>query len=137
MMTSKTEYLITKFDRDSNKQLELRAPKGTDIRLLLERLICRELDDETILASCLRKNAAQAYDPFQIMDMREEHRREQARGALNAVPNIEDPIGVYQRARQSPIPLGKTLLTAGVSHEFSVKEVVMERGNKIAIGNAL
>jgi hypothetical protein len=134
-MTKKTEYLITRFDWKSNKQSELRVPKGADVKLLLERLICRDLDSETLVASCLRKNAKRAYDPFQIIDMREEYRRDQAKAALTAVPNTDDPIGVYNRARQSPIPLGKTLLFAGVSHEFSVKEVEAGRArSKVAEG---
>ncbi|SLN46720.1 hypothetical protein ROG8370_02023 [Roseovarius gaetbuli] len=122
-MTKKTEYLITCFDRNGNKQYELRAPKGANPRLLLERLICRDLDDDTLIASCLRKNAKRAYDPFQIIDMREEHRREQAQGALRSDPNTNDPIGVYNRAREAPIPSGKTLLIAGLNHDFFIKEV--------------
>jgi hypothetical protein len=55
--------------------------------------------------------------------MREEHRREQARDALNADPVTKDPIGVYNCARKAQIPLGKTLLIAGVNHDYFVKEV--------------
>lgn len=122
-MAKKTEYLVVKCDRNSEKEFELLVPKGVDVKILLERLICRDLDIETLLASCLRKNSKRAYDPFQIIDMREEYRREQAKAALNSVPNTNDPIGVYERARKAPIPLGKTLLFAGVGHSYSVKEV--------------
>jgi len=81
------------------------------------------LDDETIIASCLRKNSKRAYDPFQIIDFRDEHRREQARLALRIDPKTDDPIGVYNRARASKIPLGKTLIFGGKDHDYSVKEV--------------
>lgn len=122
-MVQRTEFLITRFDRNNNIGYEIRVQKGVKLTLLLERLICRDLDNEEIIASCLRKNHKRAHDPFQIIDMREEHRREQAQAALKAEPNTDDPIGIYNRARQSPIPLGKTLLIAGVNHDFFVKEV--------------
>ena len=122
-MAKKTEYLITRFDRNFNEEYELRVPKGANLRLLLERLICRDLDNDTIIASCLRKNAKRAYDPFQIFDEREEHRREQAKAALDSNPNTEDPIGVYNRARDAPIPIGKTLLIAGLNHDYFITEV--------------
>ena len=71
----------------------------------------------------LRSNAKHFYDPYQVIDMREEHRREQARDALNTDPETKDPIGDYNRARDAQIPLGKTLMIAGVNHDYFVKEV--------------
>jgi hypothetical protein len=68
-------------------------------------------------------NAKRFYDPFQVIDMREEHRREQAREALNADPDTNDPIGVYYRARDAQITLGKVLMIAGANHDYFVKEV--------------
>ncbi|WP_415404638.1 hypothetical protein [Tateyamaria sp. SN3-11] len=122
-MGKATEYLIVKYARDSSIVKQLRAPKSVDLRLLLERLVCQELDDDTVINSCLRSNAKRFYDPFQVIDMREEHRREQARDALNADPDTKDLIGVYNRARAAQIPLGKVLMVAGVSHDYFVKEV--------------
>lgn len=55
--------------------------------------------------------------------MREEHRREQARDALNTDPETKGPIGVYYRARDAQIPLGTILMIAGVNHDYFVKEV--------------
>jgi hypothetical protein len=55
--------------------------------------------------------------------MREEHRREQAREALNTDPETNDPIGVYNRVRAAQIPLGKTLMTAKANHDYVVQEV--------------
>ena len=109
-MAQKTEYLITQYDRDGKVIKQLKAPKSVNLRLLLERLVCRDLDDETLISSCLRSNAKRYYDPFQLIDMRDEHSREQAREALNADPDTEDPIGVYNRARTAKIPLGKPLM---------------------------
>ncbi|HLQ18245.1 MAG TPA: hypothetical protein VK146_04630 [Tabrizicola sp.] len=126
-MGSRSEYLITKFDRDARPQFELTAPKSADVRLILERLISRELNAEEIVATCLRRNDKRYFDPFQIMDMREDYRREQAKAALQLDPDTTDPIGVYQRARQASIPLGKVLFFAGVDHEFSVWEVEARR----------
>ena len=55
--------------------------------------------------------------------MREGHRREQALEASKNDPETKDPIGVYNRARDAQIPLGKTLMIAGVNHDYIVKEV--------------
>jgi hypothetical protein len=123
MMAKKTEYLVTRFDFNNNQKYELRVPKGTNLVLLLERLICRELDDDILIASCLRKNAKGAYDPFQIMDGREEHKREQAQAAVNLIPDTGDIVGVYNRARNAPIAIGKTLIIAGIGRDYFVKEV--------------
>lgn len=122
-MAKKTEYLVIQYARDNSMIKQLRAPKTVNPLLLLERLVCRDLDDDALISSCLRSNAKRFYDPFQIIDMREEYRRDQARDALNADPETKDPIGVYNRARNAKIPLGKTLLIAGVNHDFLVKEV--------------
>ena len=122
-MANNTEYLFTQYVSDGSIIKQLRAPKGVNPRLLLERLVCRELDDDALISSCLRSNAKRFYDPFQVMDMREDYRREQAREALNAEPGTNDPIGVYNRGRSAKIPLGKTLLIAGPTHDFFVKEV--------------
>jgi hypothetical protein len=123
MMAKKTEYLITQYARDCSILKQLRAPKGINLRLLLERLVCQDLDDDAVISSCLRSNAKRFYDPFQVIDMREEHRREQALDALNTDPETKDPIGVYNRARDAQIPLGKILMTAGVFRNYFVKEV--------------
>ncbi len=122
-MAKRTEYLVTQYARDHSILKQLRVPKGVNLRLLLERLICQDLDDDTVISSCLRANAKRFCDPFQVDDMREEHRREQARDAFNADPETEDPIGVYNRARDAQIPLGKILIIAGVNHDYFVKEV--------------
>ena len=124
-MVAKTEYLIIQFSKDSSIVKQLRAPKSVNLRLLLERLVCKDLDDEALINSCLRSNAKRFFDPFQIMDMRDEHRREHARNALNADPKTKDPIGVYNRARAAPIPFGKTLMIAGINHDYFVKEVAV------------
>jgi hypothetical protein len=125
LMAKRTEYLVTQYASDSSILRQIRAPKSTKLRKMLERLICQDLDDEAVISSCIRSNSKRFYDPFQIIDMREEHRREQARDALNADPETNDPIGVYNRARDAQIPLGKTLMIAGVNHEFFVKEVAV------------
>ncbi len=122
-MAERTEYLVIQCASDGSILKQLRAPKSVNPRLLLERLICRDLDDDSVIESCLRSNAKHFYDPFQVIDMREEHRREQARDALNADPETNDPIGVYNRARNAQIPPGKTLLMAGINHEYFVQEV--------------
>lgn len=122
-MAKKTQYLITQYARDSSITKQLHVPKGVNLRLLLERLICQSLKDEEVIASSLRSSSRAFYDPFQIIDMREEHRREQAREALNRDPDTEDPIGVYNRARAAQIPLERTLIVAGVNHDFFVREV--------------
>ena len=122
-MAKRTEYLIIQYARDGSVIKQLRAPKSVNARLLLERLVCQDLDDDTLISSCLRSNAKRFYDPFQIIDMREEHRREQARDALFADHETRDPIGVYNRARNAQIPLGKTLMIAGADHDYFVKEV--------------
>jgi hypothetical protein len=122
-MAKKTEYLVIHYHRNGEVKHEMRVPKVVNPKLLLERLICRELDDDTLIASCLSKGAKRAYDPFQIIDMRDELRRESARAALGADPETDDPIGVYNRARSAPIPHGKTLIIAGVNHDFFIKEV--------------
>jgi hypothetical protein len=124
-MGKRTEYLIIHYARDSSILQELRAPKSVNLRLLLERLVCRDLDDDAVISSCLRSNAKRFYDPFQVIDMREEYRREQARDALNTDPETDDPIGVYNRARAAQIPLGKTLMVAGANHDYFVKEVTL------------
>jgi hypothetical protein len=123
MMGKKTEYLVTQYAKDCSIIKQLRAPKTVNLQLLLERLVCRDLDDDTVISSCLRANARRYYDPFQVIDMREEHRREQARAALSADPETSNPIEVYNRARDAQIPLGKTLMIAGVDHDYFVKEV--------------
>ena len=123
MVGKKTEYLVIQYARGSSITKQLRAPKGVNLRLLLERLVCQDLDDSAVINSCLRSNAKRFYDPFQVIDMREEHRHEQARDALNADPETDDPIGVYNRARAAQIPLGKILMVAGKDHDYFVKEV--------------
>ena len=123
VMAKRTEYLIIQYARDSSIIKQLRAPKSVNLRLLLERLVCQGLDDDAVISSCLRSNAKRFYDPFQVIDMREEHRREQASDALNTDPETKDPIVVYNRARDAQIPLGKTLMIAGVNHDYFVKEV--------------
>jgi hypothetical protein len=123
MMAKRTEYLVIKYARDSSILKQLRVPKSVKLRLLLERLVCQDLDDDAVISSCLRSNAKRFYDPFQVIDEREEYRREQARDALNADPETKDPIGVYNRARDAQIPLGKTLMIAGINHDYFVKEV--------------
>ena len=123
IVAKRTEYLITHYASDGSILKQLRAPKSVNLRLLLERLICHGLDDGATISSCLRSNAKRYYDPFQIIDMREEHRRVQARDALKADPETEDPIGVYNRAKEAQIPIGKTLMMAGVNHDYFVKEV--------------
>lgn len=120
-MTS--EYLITQYARDGHVVRELRAPGNVNLRLLLERLICQSLDDDAVISSCLRPNSKRFYDPFQVIDMRDELRRNQARNALSADPQTSDPIGVYNRARAEQIPFQTTLMTAGVNHDYFVKEV--------------
>ena len=97
-MAKRAEYLITHYARDGSILKQLRVPKGVNLRLLLERLICQDLDDDAVISSCLRSNAKRFYDPFQVIDMREDHRREQARDALNADPKTMDPLGAYNRA---------------------------------------
>ena len=124
-MANKTEYLIIQYASDGSVVRDFRAPKGVNPRLLLERLVCRDMDDEALISSCLRSNAKRFHDPFQIIDMREEHRREQARDALSADPETKDPIGVHNRARSANIPPGKTLMIAGANHDFFVKEVAV------------
>jgi hypothetical protein len=80
-------------------------------------------DPWQVTASSLRSSSRAFYDPFQIFDMREEHRREQAREALNRDPDTEDPIGLYNRARAAQISQEKTLMVAGENHDFFVREV--------------
>ena len=123
MMAKRTEYLVIQYASDGSILKQLRVPKGVNLRLLLERLICQDLDDDDVISSCLRSNAKRFYDPFQVIDMREEHRREQAHHALNADPETKDPIGVFYRAWDAQIPLGKILMIAGVTHDYFVKEV--------------
>jgi hypothetical protein len=123
MMVQRTEYLVIQYANDGSIMKQLRAPKSVNLRLLLERLVCQDLDDDAVINSCLRSNAKRFYDPFQVIDMREEHRREQARDALNTDPETKDPIGVYNRARAAQIPLGKILVIAGANHDYFVKEV--------------
>ena len=122
-MGKRTEYLVIRYASDGSIMKQLRAPKSVNLRLLLERLVCQDLDDDAVISSCLRSNAKRFYDPFQVIDMQEEHRREQARDAFNNDPETDDPIGVYNRARAAQILLGKTLMTAGVNYDYSVKEV--------------
>lgn len=122
-MPKKTEYLVTQYARDRSILKQLRVPKGVNLRRLLERLICQDLDDDAVISSCLRSSAKRFYDPFQIIDEREEYRRKQACDALNADPKAEDPIGVYNRARDAQIPLGTILMIAGLNHDYFVKEV--------------
>jgi hypothetical protein len=124
-MAKRTEYLVTQYASDSSILRQIRAPKSTNLRKMLERLICQDLDDEAVISSCIRSNSKRFYDPFQIIDMREEHRREQAHAALDADPESKDPISVYNRARDAQIPLGKTLMIAGVDHDYFVKEVAV------------
>ena len=122
-MAKRTEYLAIQYARDGSIIKQLRAPKSVNPRLLLERLVCQDLDDDAVISSCLRSNAKRFYDPFQIIDMRDEHRREQARDALNADPETKNQIRVYNRARNAQIPFGKTLMIAGLNHDYFVKEV--------------
>ena len=122
-VAKRTEYLIIQYAQDCSIAKELRAPKGVNLELLLERLICQNLDDDEVINSCLRSNAKRFFDPFQVVDMREEHRREQARDAMNLDPETADSIGAYNRAWAAHIPLGKTLMIAGVNHDYFVKEV--------------
>lgn len=122
-MAKGTKYLIIQYARDGRIMNQFFTPKGIKLCLLIERLICRDLDTDALICSCLRSNAKRFYDPFQVIDMRDEHRREQARAALRADPETEDPIGLYNRARAAQIPLGKTLMIAGVNHDYFVKEV--------------
>ncbi|TNJ40488.1 hypothetical protein [Phaeobacter sp. B1627] len=122
-MARKTEYLIIRYANDGSILNQLRVPKSLNLRLFLERLMCRDLDDDALIGSCLRSNSNRFYDPFQIIDMREEHRRDQARDALSADPRTKDPIGVYNRARDAQIPHGKTLMMAGANRDYFVKEV--------------
>lgn len=119
----KTEYLIIQYGSDGKIVKQLHVPKSVNLRLLLERLVCQDLDDNAVVNSCLRSNAKHFYDPIQVIDMREEHRREQARDALNANSETIDPIGIYNRARAAQIPLGKTLMIAGENRDYFVKEV--------------
>ena len=123
MMAKRTEYLVIKYARDGSILKQLRVPKSVKLRLLLERLVCQDLDDDAVISSCLRSNAKRFYDPFQVIDEREEYRREQARDALNADPETMDPFGVFYRAWDAQIPLGKILMIAGVNHDYFVKEV--------------
>ncbi len=122
-MVKRTEYLVIQYAGDGSIIRQLRAAKSVNLRLLLERLVCQDLDDDAVINSCLRANTKRFYDPFQVIDMREEHRREQARDAFNTDPETKDPIGVYNRARDKQIPLGKTLMVAGVNRDYFVKEV--------------
>tara|TARA_R110000765_G_scaffold96318_1_gene181304 strand:+ start:96431 stop:96859 length:429 start_codon:yes stop_codon:yes gene_type:complete len=123
MRAMKTEYLITQYASDGKIVKQLHVPKSVNLRLLLERLVCQNLDDNAVVNSCLRSKAKHFYDPIQVIDMREEHRREQARDALNASSETSDPIGIYNRARAAQIPLGKTLMIAGENRDYFVKEV--------------
>ena len=123
MRAMKTEYLITQYASDGKIVKQLHVPKSVNLRLLLERLVCQNLDDNAVVNSCLRSKAKHFYDPIQVIDMREEHRREQARDALNANSETSDPIGIYNRARAAQIPLGKTLMIAGENRDYFVKEV--------------
>ena len=122
-MAKRTEYLVIQYASDGSILKQLRAPKNVNPRLLLERLVCQDLDDDAVINSCLRSNDKRFYDPFQVIDMREGHRREQAHDALNSDPETEDPLGVFNRAWDAQIPLGKPLLIAGVFHDYFVKEV--------------
>ena len=117
-MAKRTEYLVTHYAQNGTVIKQLRVPKSINMPRLLERLICRELDDQSIIASCRRSNSKSFYDPFQVIDMREEHRREQALAAMKA-----DPEASYFEARGAPIPLGKLLMMAGFQHEYHVTEV--------------
>lgn len=122
-MVKKTEYLVIQYARDHSIVKKIRVPKSANLRLLLERLVCRDLDDDAVISSCLRSNAKRFYDPFQIIDMREELRRDQARAALASDPDTNDPIGLYNRAWNAQLPQGKTLVIAGVNHDYMVKLV--------------
>jgi hypothetical protein len=127
-VAKQTEYLVIQYAKDATTMKEWRVPKSVNLHLLLERLICRDLDDDALISSCLRSNARRFYDPFKIIDMREEYRREQARDALRADPETLDPIGLYNRARYAKIPIGKTLMIAGANYEYSVTEVDRSHG---------
>jgi len=124
-MTKKTEYLITQYASNGAIIRQIRAPKGVNLRLFLERLICQSLDQDDLLRSCLRSNAKRFYDPFSIMDMRDEHRRDQARAAIDATLSSNEIVEIYNSAREAPIPLEKTLLVAGIHHDYHVKEVAV------------
>ncbi|GHA44990.1 hypothetical protein GCM10008927_07400 [Amylibacter ulvae] len=122
-MVKKTEYMVIQYASDGSIIRQIRAPKSINLRLLLERLICQGLDDGVLINSCLGSNLKRFYDPFAIIDMREDHRRDQARDALEKHPQTKIPEGVYNRARNAQIPLGKILMIAGVNREYFVKEV--------------
>jgi len=123
-MPKKTENLVTQYASDGSIVRQVSAPKSVNLRLLLERLICQGMDDDRVINSCMRSNNKRFYDPFQILDMREEYRRQQASYATKTDPEFEmDPIGVYVRARNGQIPVGTTLVVAGVHHDYFVKEV--------------
>ncbi|MGJ8557576.1 MAG: hypothetical protein ACSHW6_11085 [Sulfitobacter geojensis] len=125
-MARRTEYLIQEYDHKTAVKKELRVPKGANLKQLLERLICRELDDDALVASCLRKNSARYFDPFQIIDMRDDHRREQARDAVRTNADTGSSIDIYNDARELDIPPGKTLMMAGVNRNFFIKEVELQ-----------
>lgn len=122
-MAKKTEYLIIQYASDGSIAKQLRAPKGVNLRLLLERLICKDLDDDAVINSCRLSNAKLFYDPFKIDDMRKDHHREQAREVFFSDNETDDPLGVYDRAWQAQIKLGKPLVIAGLSRNYVVKEI--------------
>ena len=127
-MAKRTEYLVIQYAKDATPLKQWRVPKSVNLHLFLERLICRALDDEALISSCLRSNARRFYDPFRIIDLREDYRRDQARDALRADPETVDPIGVYNRARNAKILSGRTLMIAGANYEYSVTEVEASQG---------
>ena len=124
-MAKRTQYRIIQYARDHGVIREMHIPRRVNLRLLLERLIFQDLDVDAVISSCLRSNSKRFYDPFQIIDCREEHRVEQARAALMSDPETFDPIGLYNSARNAPIPLGRTLMIAGPNHDYFVEEVVI------------
>jgi hypothetical protein len=121
-MAKKREYLISCFDNGKLK-FKLRAPRSVNPNVLLERLICRDLDCERIVRSCLRKNSKDAHDPFHIRDMRQEHRSEMARSNIPPEPTGEEILSAFADANVAPIALGKTLLMGGINPQYFIQEV--------------
>ena len=70
-MAKRTEYFVIQYASDSSILRQIRAPKSISLRLMLERLICKDLDDDAVISYCHRSNSKRFYDPFQIIDMRE------------------------------------------------------------------
>ena len=54
VMAKRTEYLVIQYASDGSIMKQLRAHKSINPRLLLERLVCQDLDDDAVINSCLR-----------------------------------------------------------------------------------